>query len=66
MADPAGKERRQQMGPGEARRTLKTAQEKKLISAKKSWRDTRKIPVRSEELGGQNTNQNSLHHDTKS
>ena len=31
-------------------RTLKTAQEKKLISAKKSERNSRKIPVRSEEL----------------
>ena len=29
---------------------MKTAQEKKLISAKKSERDSRKIPVRSEEL----------------
>ena len=31
-------------------RTLKTAQEKKLISAKKSERNSRKIPVRSEGL----------------
>ena len=33
-----------------ARRILKTAQEKKLISAKKSERHSRKIPVRSDEL----------------
>ena len=35
MADPAGRKRRQQLKAGSARRTLKTAQEKKLISAKK-------------------------------
>ena len=46
MADPAGKERRQQMGPGESPAHLENCTGKKLISAKvesEKW----KIPVRS-------------------
>ena len=61
MADPAGKERRQQMGPGESPAHLENCTGKKLISAKKSESKSRKIPVRSEELeDGRNTNQENL------
>ena len=45
-----GAERRQQMGPGTARAHLENCTGKKLISAKKSERNSRKIPVRSEGL----------------
>ena len=38
------------MGPGESPAHLENCTGKKLISAKKSERDSRKIPVRSEEL----------------
>ena len=63
MADPAGKERRQQMGAATGRTHLENCTGKKLISAKKSERNSRKIPVRSEGLEGQghkSKNQRSL------